>query len=404
MGAGRGTQIELRRMQRSRSPELLAYFERPVLQRYTSQPNLFVVHENGVLGRIRPTEEYRRHKPAQDEAPSWPEQVRYGFRRLCNGQVCVAAFVPDLARLPDPERHYWFSFEIDNPTFHPDDPIFEEFVSTTLVGGFTESEPILTRLADVLELVNCVTDEMPALFAATSNPDLHFPLAENSKAYQDAHIQLHKLVIDGMREGALRKVAEEINVNLGDAKGRLSILETLLPDEIKPTVLRPLRDCSRVRQEVHRVRTGEAQAGSFVERFEDDVEDVVEGLQALLSWLESVYNVNARLIRRRKGAMSVLFPRFASKEPIPEEKLEWLKRCVGKTVHRVEFGIEQVPPGGEIHHSEAIVLHFTDGSSVCIRVGSNVLNLKSEGKLSHPSDVTTDLMVFWAPGAGDETC
>lgn len=86
-------------------------------------------------------------------------------------------------------------------------------------------------------------------------------------------------------------------------------------------------------------------------------------------------------------------PRLKTKVPDPVHKLGTLHRTIGKTIVGVEFGAEQTHP--DCHQAEAIILHFSDGQSLSITVGSNVGNLKMSGELKDPSKISTDLMVFW---------
>ena len=95
--------------------------------------------------------------------------------------------------------------------------------------------------------------------------------------------------------------------------------------------------------------------------------------------------------------MAGVFPKLVG-PPRPEFKLDDLRQAEGKTIQSVEFGEEASHP--DVHESEAIVLHFTDGSALCIRVGSNASNLAIDLAGLSPPDFHTDLMVFWAPAAG----
>lgn len=89
-----------------------------------------------------------------------------------------------------------------------------------------------------------------------------------------------------------------------------------------------------------------------------------------------------------------IFPEIVG-PPRPEFKLAELEQARGKTIQSVEFG--EVAAHPDTHESEGIVLHFTDGSSMCIHVASNAMNLCQDFKGLSPQDVHTHLMVFWAP-------
>ena len=71
-----------------------------------------------------------------------------------------------------------------------------------------------------------------------------------------------------------------------------------------------------------------------------------------------------------------------------------LKQAVGKTIAAVEYGpVEGLPGGG--HEGEAIVLHFTDNTTLSIEIGSNAGNLASEHPNRESEDPHTDLLPLW---------
>lgn len=90
--------------------------------------------------------------------------------------------------------------------------------------------------------------------------------------------------------------------------------------------------------------------------------------------------------------MSQLFPRLVG-PPQPSSKTAELEKAVGKTIDSVEFG--EVERHAELHQSEGMIFHFTDGSKMALRIGSNVQNLVSEFTGLDPQSMHTDLMVFW---------
>jgi hypothetical protein len=93
-----------------------------------------------------------------------------------------------------------------------------------------------------------------------------------------------------------------------------------------------------------------------------------------------------------------LGPEFVG-EAQPPGKLQWAREAEGKTIRLVELGATSYPLGGTsyTHESEALVLHFTDGTRLLIQPGSNIMNVtdKLEAAGVSPSDVTTDLITHW---------
>jgi len=88
------------------------------------------------------------------------------------------------------------------------------------------------------------------------------------------------------------------------------------------------------------------------------------------------------------------FPKFDS--PLrPEFKDGEFQKAVGKTIAKVEAG--EFIPGEGCHMREAIVLHFTDETSLSIDVGSNAANLQSNFIRLDASMFSADLISTWAP-------
>jgi hypothetical protein len=70
-------------------------------------------------------------------------------------------------------------------------------------------------------------------------------------------------------------------------------------------------------------------------------------------------------------------------------------RMMGKTVEKVEFGFREELKG--VHQSEALIIHFIDGSIMSLEAGSNVQNLLSDEKQLQPEDFHVDFIVHWVP-------
>lgn len=94
-----------------------SYFHRSVLSRYRSSPNLYSLEEDDMGGVL--------NNYGDDKAPEYFE-IRFSYRRLSDKQICVAAFGPDLQKLPEKEKYIWFGEEIENPKFARIDPRFQQ--------------------------------------------------------------------------------------------------------------------------------------------------------------------------------------------------------------------------------------------------------------------------------------
>jgi hypothetical protein len=73
-------------------------------------------------------------------------------------------------------------------------------------------------------------------------------------------------------------------------------------------------------------------------------------------------------------------------------KAVWMK---GKTVASVEIGHRR-KISSEVHQSELIVIHFTDGTSLSIDTGSNAQNVCHQvANYIKPEEFCTDFMLEW---------
>ena len=133
-------------------------------------------------------------------------------------------------------------------------------------------------------------------------------------------------------------------------------------------------------------------------QFSQDLERWVAGLRELLSSLEKVLGMTGNLAEKRQSAKRGL-PEIAA-PPAPNYSICQLSRIVGKTVARVEFGFRKAHSC--LHQSEAMILHFTDGSSLGVYTGSNVGNLTHDHEGFEPGDFHVDFILQWVPSpSGD---
>ena len=171
-------------------------------------------------------------------------------------------------------------------------------------------------------------------------------------------------------------------------------MKEILPAEIADKVHKPLDECRKIRNKKHGVSGSEITNFPAFDTFDKNLVAIENGLRLLLSWLEALLGIKAETCLKREQSMAHLFPKLVG-PPQPTFKMAELKQIEGKTVSYVEFGQEE--PNSEVHQGEAIIFHFTDGTAMTIRVGSNAANLVDHRRKLKPSDFSTDLMVFWAP-------
>lgn len=376
----------------------LAYFDRAVLSPYRIAPDRFELYEDDMGGHVKVRSAHYDSLPRELR---W-YQIRFGFRMLRDGSICVAGFVPDLAELPDSEKLKWHSHELQQPTFADPDQAFERWTARYLGGSWGVEDGPKPRIEREINLINALTRQTLGvpLWGFSANPLLTYPAADNTDAYNRAHGELYRVLVDAMSAECLGRLAAKRGVTLADSRKRMENLKLILPGNLVEATWKPLKTCYDERNKRH--ENPEAAPSPFpaFDTFHRDLEAIRSGLVALKEWFEQLLDVDAEACLRRLEAMEGLFPKFLG-PPRPEFKSGELRKAVGKTIQSVEFGEVEDYPGAR--NSEAIVLHFADGSSMTIRIGSNAENVASAHEGLEPQEFHKDLMVFWAPAIQGQT-
>jgi hypothetical protein len=367
----------------------LAYFDRIVLIRYRSRPDLFRVEEDDMGGEL---------ESISEEAPYF--RVRFGFRELSDGRICVAAFTPDFEKIPDSELHAWHADVIMSPVFALEDQAFKRWSERNLFGNWNSEDGPLRNLKRELELVQAMTrfEFGEPLFSDADNPALRYPIAENSEAFALAQLELFRLVIDGLSLDVLVSLSKKLNIILptlkeGERRGTMNTLKVILPMELHEMVHEPVRACSIERNKLHGVKP--AHAFAAFKEFHQHAKAIHASIAGLRQWLEEALILNAEKCLKREQAMKY-FPRFNG--PLrPEFKHGDFQCAVGKTIAKIEAGEFIAEEGSHRHSREALVLHFTDGTALSIDVGSNAGNLESDFEGLDASMFSVDLIPTWAP-------
>lgn len=368
---------------------LLSYFSRDVLSLYRASPHLYQLDEDDMGGTLEPI------IAPDDESTPW-FRVRFGFRRLTDGTVCMAAFVPDLKKLSEKDRLIWLGHSLERCEFATDDASFERWVMRNLEGSWeVEDGPKLVLLRE-LELICAITNEIlgAPLWKYQANPLVNYPVSENTEAYYKAHLELYRLVMDGLDPKVIAGLGESRGIKAADPSRTLGNLRELLPPELRKAICDPLSNCRDQRNRNHGGLDKPPQHFAAFSTFHHDLVHLATGLKVLREWLEEVCSVDAAACLSRRRAFSGLFPKLIGPAR-PDFKEGELAKAIGKTILRVEVGEEETMPG--VHLAEALVLHFTDGSAMCVRVGSNAGNLTHVFPGLKAEQFSTDLMLFWAP-------
>lgn len=369
------------------------YFDRSVLAQYRASPHLYNLKEDDMDGVLETASDDGNINGDLSDNPY--VRVRFGFRRCANNCVCLAALCYDVQELPEKDLFIWRGNMLDDPKFVQNDPAFERWVSRYMEGSWEVEDGPRVQIDRLVKLIRALTHQTLGrpLFRFEENTLINYPVTENSDAYDKAHLELYRLIIDGLDNETLGLLADRLKISLSDPKKTLNSLKEMLPKELISIIHKPLKKCSNERSDIHGIPSDLRSFPAF-DTFHRDLIDIAKSLEELNKWLEDSLSADSKACLRREEVMNGLFPKFIG-PPRPGFKMDELKKAEGKTIKSVEFGEEAERQG--VHGSEGMIIHFTDGSSMTILVGSNASNLAHKFKSMKPEEFQTDLMVFWAP-------
>jgi hypothetical protein len=367
---------------------IVGFFDQQVLASYRNEADKYTLKADHFEGRLEKTD----GNQSSDRL-----DIRFGYRTRTNGDLTLAVYLPDLLAASPTHQARWSGFYLEEADLtNAPDPRFEMWTARYLEGSWEVDNGPLYHIEDTIEVINALCNEVVGkpLFKFSANPILNFPAAQNTHAYQDAHKELYGYVIDGLNKDTITLIGarggQTLNLNSDKTVAALIKVIPVLQDSTLQHALNTVSNQRRLAG--HGVRPA-AQSFQAFEQFTTDLEGLVQGLRELLAALETVLGMNGEVARKRQDAKASL-PRI-DQPPEPHYSITQLPTIKGKTVERVEFGFRQPIEG--VHQSEAIILHFTDGSSLGIDTGSNAANIASEYEGLRAEDFHVDFMLRWVP-------
>ena len=368
--------------------QFVEFFDQAVMAAYAEQSDRFTIETDYFDGRLSS----RDRASAAD-----PIDIRFGYRTLENGDLAIAVFRPDLYRKSPAHVQRWSGFRLRAPKWAIPDERYTLWLRRCFDGDWNVENGSRGRLEGLLGTINALTTEMvgAALFASDSLETLTFPLAQNTHRYEDAHRTLYGYLIDGLEKDCIARLGAKAGVTLKLSSDRTVAALKKLPS--RPADTSPLWEAfDRTSQQrglaSHKVRPLAKRFAAF-EQLSLDLDQWVTGLQDLLSCLEKTLGMRGSMAVKRQTAKRGL-PKI-TKPPEPHYSIGQLPQIIGKTVERVEYGFREDHQG--LHQSEAMILHFTDGSSLGIDTGSNVGNLTDQHDGLTSEEFHVDFILQWVP-------
>ena len=376
---------------------LLGYFDQQVLAAYRNEPHKYEIESDYFEGELSVTDSYYRELEAVGKTDQ-TVNVKFGYRTLRDGNLALVAWLPDLFERSKSHVQRWSAFHLKNPEWTTDqDERFINWVRRYLEGDFDVDNGPLHYLAETVNVINGLTSELVGarLFTHELDQTLGYPAAENTHRYQDSHKALYGYLIDGLNKDCISRLAAKSGKSITTSdKNTIQAIAKLLPRlKTAKNFMPAIELISKERRlAAHGVRPPAEHFPAF-SQFTKDLFLCLEALKELLAILEQEFSVNGEEALKRHEAKKWL-PDI-NRPPEGHFSIVQASNMIGKTIERVELGFRKEMKG--VHGSEALIIHFTDGSIMGLVSGSNAGNIANEENGLRPEDFHVDFIVHWVP-------
>jgi hypothetical protein len=162
---------------RSAVGQVSAYFEPQVLAPYREQAERYSIKTDLFSGRVTVTADYYQSEPENIRRDEYID-VRFGYRTARNGDLRIAAFLPDLVDRSPAHVDRWRPFLAQNVDWvdYDSDERFVLWVTRYIEGRRWGGQSPVQSLVEELELINALTTESvgPPLYDV-HEPEVVFP-------------------------------------------------------------------------------------------------------------------------------------------------------------------------------------------------------------------------------------
>ncbi len=377
--------------------KFIGYFDQQVLAAYRNEPHKYKIETDYFEGSLSVTSEYFLELEAAEKADE-SVSIQFGYRTLSDGNLAIAAWLPDLVEKSKAHVPRWSAFHLNKPEWTTDqDERFMNWVRRYFEGDWDVDNGPSFYLGQTLDVINGLTSELVGtpLYLHKVDGTIGYPSAENTHRYQDAHKELYGYLIDGLNKECISLVASALGrtIKIGD-KNTIKALTTLFPYlDTSPEFSPAMNLVSEQRRlSSHGVRPAAKTFPAF-SQFTTDLRTCLKAAKEVLAVLEREFAVNGEEAHNRHEAKKSL-PEI-DRPPQGHYSIVEASRMKGKTIERVEFGFRKEMP--RVHGSEALIIYFTDGSIMGLATGSNPANLTNDENGPRPEDFHVSFRVNWVP-------
>lgn len=181
------------RLHKGHSQIELFYFNIAVLKKYFDHQEKYTIEDSVVGGSAKINSTYSHNWTDEQIENDYFGRLRYGKRKLSNGEYCVSVILWDLAELPKSEQNHWQSNEIIYPKFSQNDKDFYKFYLQTFEGEWVEHDDPIYNIKKIIAGINTLFNGK-LFFKTTDNPYLNYPVSNTEKNYVDSCKELYKLI------------------------------------------------------------------------------------------------------------------------------------------------------------------------------------------------------------------
>ena len=377
--------------------KIIGFFEADVLNLYVSHSDTYELDTDYFEGVLKTTEAYFYQLESSGRLDEYIS-IRFGYHSKKDDTLCIAVYLPDLAKAPEIERRKWRPFIVEKSLLSQKDKRFEMWCDRYIRGDFNVQSGPRKQLGNVIEKINvcCKTLVCKPLYTEVPNKSVHYPISQNSHAYEDAHKNLYGFLIDSLSKECLLAFANLRHKTIPQAQEMkpTTLLRHVFDEFGKQSKLHTL--LSKISEQRgksgHGVRPPAIKLDAFGD-FYCDLETTTKVYEELLGLIESEFSVSSDHELKRHEAMNYL-PRIVGGVE-PHYSICEATRMAGKTVENVEFGMREDREDIEgVHQSEVLRVKFTDGEILAMDTKSNASGLERNAAMK-PNEFHVNFMLKW---------
>lgn len=376
---------------------MIGYFEADVLSLYSSNPHKYEIDTDYFEGEIKTSIDYFEELDAIKKCDEYI-RIRFGYHAKTDGSLCLAVFLPDLAKAASLEQKKWSPFIVEDSDLAKSDARFNMWLDKNIRASWAVPNGPRKCLTAVIKKINACSISLTGLPLYSKAPDssVTYPSSQNTHAYEDSHKNLYGFLVDGLSKRCLIILAEKRGKNIPhhDNMNATTLLRHVFDEFGKDSRLHKILGVISTERgnSSHGVRSPAKSCDAFG-RFNSDLEEAVESFKLLLNFIEKEFTVSANHEQRRQEVMGSL-PKIIDGGIKPNYSIFQATQMTGKTIKKVWFGLRE--DDEQLHQSEALFIQFTNGEILAIDTGSNVVNIADQA-LIKPNEFHVDLNLTWVP-------